>query len=477
VAYLMIEDFKRGMDLRRSATTAEAGSLRLLRNGFITPGGEIEKRKTLTSIGTLPAGKTFGLGFQGTNLVVFGTDTPGVIGGLPSYVSYAQLTPSNAVTVSEVLDVQNFGPNQYVVALMSDASVRHFYNGAEVAITGTNIRTHQQKMYAVDGVNLRFSAIGDPTDWTNATGVGAGVIDTSTMDAPSTDLVGLERYYSFLAVFGRTFVQIWGMDPDPTKDALLQTMNNIGLVAPHAAAGYGNGDVLFLSDTGIRSIRARDASNAASLSDVGAPIDVYVANKRANITRAEAKKIRALVDPLTGHFWMVWGSEVLVLSLNPNGGVSAWSVFDFSTSIDDVVVANSRIAVRVQDELFVYGSVSPGDNPFDPNTPVGDTAALYDQSVVEVETPYLDAGRPATTKQWTGLDMSCQGTWAVQVNPDLYTPGLWTTVGVITRDTWGEGRIPLDLTGTHMALRLVSSGAGMATIANLALHFASGDES
>ena len=41
-AYYEIADFKEGMDLRKSVLTAPAGTLRLLQNAHITPGGEID---------------------------------------------------------------------------------------------------------------------------------------------------------------------------------------------------------------------------------------------------------------------------------------------------------------------------------------------------------------------------------------------------------------------------------------------------
>lgn len=476
--YLLIEDFKLGIDLRKSALSAEPGSLRTLTNAFVTAGGEIEKRKTLTSLGTLPAGLTKGLGFVGTNLIVFGTVDPGSVGALPSFVSYQQLVPASGTpTVEAVLDVTLFAAKLYVVARMSDATVRHFYDGAEVTDgNGSRVLAHQQKLYAVDGKNLHFSGVSAPNDWT--TGTGAGVIDVSTMDAAHTDLVGLARYYSYLAVLARTFVQVWGLDPDPAQNTMLQTLQNIGLVAPRAAAGYGNGDVLFLSDTGIRSIRARDSSNAAVLNDVGSPIDAYVQALRSELTPAQAEKITALVDPLTGHFWMVWGSEVLVLAMYPNTGVTAWSTFQFASEIDAVVVANSRIAVRSGEELFIYGSVSTsGGSPFDPNTPIGTSAAAYDASAIEIVTPFLDAKRPASVKQWTGLDLGITGTWAVYVNPDPRTPDEWQLVATVTRDTWGDERLPLNVSGTHLAVRLVSQGSTKAKLATLALHFLGGEES
>lgn len=475
--YLLIEDFKLGVDLRKSPTGSPAGSARVLRNGFITAGGEIEKRPALTHIGDLPPGETHGLAFQGSNLVVFGVDDYSPT--LPSFVQYKRLicTTSPGAQITRILDVQNYGAKTYVVAEMSDGYARHFFDGEEVTTaSGTNARAHRRKMYAVDGANIRFSEISNPALWDGDTG--SGIIDVSEEDATSTDLVGLERYYSYLAVMARTFIQIWSMDPDPAANQLLQTLHNIGLVAPNAASGYGNGDVLFLSDTGIRSIRARDSSNAAVLNDLGSPVDAYVAAKRNDLTPETAQKIKAVVDPLTGHFWLVWGSEALVLAMYPNSKVSAWSMFDLGAEVDDVVVANSRLVVRQGDSLSVYGYADPANgNPFDPNTPLGAAADRYDASEVTVVMPFLDASRPATTKRWNSIDVAAKGVWAVSVCPDYRTPDVWTRIGTITADTWDVGRIPVDVSSTHLAVKLESLGDGEAKLTSVALHFEGGEES
>lgn len=476
--YLMIDDFAQGIDLRKSAVTAKAGSLRRLENAVITAGGEIAKRPMFASLGTLPAGETFGLAHKGTSLWVFGTLPPGSVSALPDNVSYHQLNVSS-VTIDRVLDVQVFKSKFYVVARMSDASVRHFYDGTEVAdanAQGASVYAHQSKLYAVDAENLRFSAVLDATDWT--AGTGAGLIDVTTEDAASDDLVGLERYYNYLALFARNVVQIWATDPDPANNALIQTLGNIGLVAPQAVARYGNGDVLFLSNTGIRSLRARDASNAASLNDVGAPVDALIAEWRSVLTPDVAEKIKALIDPLTGRFWMVWGTEVAVLSTFPGTKISAWSRFGVGSVVDHAVSAGSRIVLRCGNELLLYGATpQAGVNPFDPTSQTGLNVNNYDNTTALVQTPQMDAGDPAALKRWTGLDMTVQGTWDVHVNPTTDPDAGWTKVATVTDHTWQHGRIPVDMEGTHLGVRLVSQGATAAVVSNMALHYDKGETS
>ena len=478
MAYFLIEDFSAGLDLRKSSVTSRPGTLRVLRNAVINPGGEIEKRKMLTPIASLPAGYTHGLGFNQGQLQVLGHTAAVGVPTLPTYVNYIPLTVTDAETVEHVVDVQVFGPGFYTVCLFTDDSYRHYYDGTLVPdseVQGTNVRAHKSKLYSIDGQNLRFSAIKDPTDWTGGTGY--GIIDVTTEDQGLGDLVGIEQYYSYLALFGRTSIQLWAMDPDPALNTIQQVLGNIGLVAPNGVARYANGDVLFLSHTGIRSLRARDSSNAAVLNDIGSPIDSLVREKRNAMVPADADFINGIVDPLTGQFWLIWKDEAFVLSLYPNSKVSAWSTLRFPFNIDYVTVANSRIAFRSGEDVYLYGAVAQQDNPFDPNVPAGDVAFDYDNSEVEVTTHFIDAGKPATRKRWTGIDIACTGEWTVEVCPDFGNPDVWTTVATVDTTTFDRGRVPIDVEGTHLALRFKSNSFGPATLSALAIHFDDGEAS
>jgi hypothetical protein len=477
MAYLVLEDFAAGIDLRRDMLTAPPGTLRTLTNAFVNAGGEIEKRKTLTGIGTLPTGTTHGLAASGAGLVVFGTVSPGAVGTLPDEVTYQELDEAgDGETIDKIIDVESFGTSLYVVALFTDGEYRHFLDGTRIDpldVAGTNVRAHKSKMYSCDERNLRFSAVLDAADWTTA--AGNGIIDLNSQDTGDVNLVGMEEYYGSLALFARNQVQIWIMDADPVQNNKQQTLGNIGLIGPHAAARYGNGDVLFLSDTGIRSLRARNSSNAAVLSDLGSPVDALVKTLRDTLTPEAAQEIRAIVDPLSGHFWLVWGTQIIVLAQYLNSKITAWSTFQLATAPEYVVVAGSRIAMRQGEELVVYGGVASGTNPFDFNVPVNQ-GTPHGSEVVEVVTPFLDLDKPATTKKWDGIDIAAIGTWEVQVNPDPNREDEWLTVARITRSTFYEERIPLDMESTHIALRLLSSGSGEAKLMSLAVHAEGGDE-
>lgn len=471
--YVMIQDFAGGLDLRKSAVTTQPGSLRQLTNASINAGGEVEKRKTLTSVATLPAG-TKGLGFIGQLATVFGT-APAAPGAMPAYTQYRQLVAPDGATIARVMSAVPYADKLYAVARMSDGSLRHFFDGAEVVARrnqGYNPAPHKTKMYVPDGKNLRFSAVGNPAD---TTGTGSGFIDVTAQDVGSTQVLAVEPYYSNLALFGQTSIQIWAMDVDPNQNAQLQVLGNIGLVAPFGVTQYGTGDVLFLSHTGVRSLRARDSSNSAVLNDIGSPIDTIIASRRALLTPEEVEAISALVDPLTGQFWLVWGNDAYVLSLYPSSKVTAWSFYKFPIIIDHVILANSRILIRAGDQLFVYGTVPRSGSPFEVNAAIGNDPTEYDASEAVVELPFLDVGMPATVKKWDALDIACDGTWEVYVNPDYRSPGAWTKVHTVDRTSFANEALPLDMQSTHLAIKLINKSSGPAKLSSIGIHYTGGE--
>ena len=70
--YVVLKDFRGGLDRRRRQVVGLPGTLWELRNAVITEGGDIERRKAMVPVFTLPAG-TFGLSGNGNALRVWGT--------------------------------------------------------------------------------------------------------------------------------------------------------------------------------------------------------------------------------------------------------------------------------------------------------------------------------------------------------------------------------------------------------------------
>lgn len=128
MAYLVIEDFRLGLDRRRHILALPPGALYELTNGHITRGGEIEKRKAFVAKYVLPAG-TLGMQAVAGKLYVYGA---GVDPGVPAGVTYQRLQHPNVLAMTGIVDMALFNNKPYVLATFADSRVLHFNDGALV---------------------------------------------------------------------------------------------------------------------------------------------------------------------------------------------------------------------------------------------------------------------------------------------------------------------------------------------------------
>lgn len=471
MAYVSVDDFALGLDLRKSAVTAKPGSLRVLRNAFVNAGGEIEKRKAFARLADLDGAAlpSFGLGAVPAGPVVFSADgtatTPVPIPEAPS-VLYQSLPGVSLGADRRVTSVEYFDGKLYVVTATPTANTyEHWYDGARVTAAPASafaVRGHKSKLYAISETTLHFSAVNNPLDWS---GAGSGLIRPDPQGGDVAPLTGLGVYYDKLVLFGRQAVQIWAMDPDPALNQLVQVLDNTGLIAPLAHSRFGSGDVLFMHDSGIRSLRARDSSNSALVNDLGAPLDDLLRPRALadvlGATPAQLGAIRGDVDPYTGQFWLSWRDQVFVLSQAPASQVTAWGVFEPGFVIDTQARSSrGRLYFRAGNTIFVYG---------------GTTGNTYDRSEAEVLLPMVDAGTPATRKVFTGLDVACEGTWTVEIGTDPARPDDTERAAVVSGPTFGRQKIALAHTGTHITARFRSTTPSRARLGRVVFHYEQAD--
>jgi hypothetical protein len=465
VTELIIDDFKLGLDVRRSILTAPAGSLQTLDNFVINAGGEIEKRAALIAVANFPAGQTFGLiGING-QIHVFGTASGVVIdpGTCPFPILYHQLAPHSG-TLADVIDVEVFQGKFMVVGQNTDGTHVNWWDGAIVyeGLTpgpGTYMRVFQQKMYRVTNQYLAFAGVGDPTitDPDNTTSPGAGFIDMSAMDSESENNVAMEIYYKQVAIFARLVTQLWLLDPDPAQDAFQQLIR-IGTVAPQSVQQFGTGDVLFMSDSGVRSLRAINASMAAAVNDVGSPIDKLIQNEI--LTNSNAIYAVAIVQPISGRYLLAVGNKVYVLSYYPSAKISAWSTWSVPFAISHMSTCVNRVIVRSGDTLYMYG---------------GPDGTAYDSTLGTVVTPMMAADSPTLWKKPISIDLMVQGTWTMSAGMLANSPTARELVATVTGETYSLQAIPYAGYGTHIGLTLTTSDPSPALLGSMTVNFQKAD--
>jgi hypothetical protein len=462
-----ITDFKEGLDVRKTPLTAPGGSLRILENAVLNQGGEIEKRLAFVPMTVMPADYTYLVGHGGTALHAFGVNPTGTVpqGSLPVPIVSHHLAAAPEQIV-EITDVEPFDDKFFVCGTGVSGTTYCWYN--DVLVTevdgsqshGTHARTWKSKMYRIDGKYLRFSGVNNPAqnDPASVTEPGAGFINIALNDPEGEPLESMEVYYSDMALLARLQTQIWALDPDPTKDALGQLLR-IGVVAPRSVVQFGTGDVLFLSDSGVRSLKAQYINLAASVSDVGSAIDLMLVPViRANPTAV--RKADATVQPVQGRYWLSIADTVYVLSYFPAGHITAWSTFKPGFTVRHfALIGNQVYCDDTAGNIYLYGGLAGNQ---------------FDSSKVTVRTPHLSANAPTQWKRIKSVEVMCQGQWTVSIGMLPNNTEAFELCATIQDNTYGLESIPFAGYGTHIGIHMEHQAPGPATMAALHLNLLEG---
>lgn len=460
--YLVVADFRAGLDRRREIQTAPAGSLWVGHNIHLTRGGEIEKRKAFSTNADLSGTSTptFGLATANYALYTFGSHaTPA---GLPPQIYYQRLQHWGAALMTRLVAYTVCAGKIYAIAEYSDGDILHFYDGVAVpewfpagtyyGIDAVDCITMTGKVIVAAGSSLVFSKLNDASTFT---GTGAGIIDVSSDVQGMETLVALSRYQGQLAVYARRTTQRWNIDVDLAKCYSVDTSENSGIIAAKSAVAFGNTDTFILNDTGIRSIRARDNINIPGIYDIGTPIDTIVTEALAGMSEVTASRAMGTIEPVDGRYLLALGDTIYVFSYFPGSKISAWSTYDIGGQVSGWAIIGRRLFARVGNFVLEYGAVG----------------AEYDATVPEVVMPFLDAGKPAHEKELLGIDASIRGVWSMEIGMNLDNPDARELVATLDGPTFSRQRYAATGRGTHFTVRLVGSGSGLARIGNIILHY------
>lgn len=461
MSYILVDNFSGGVDRSRPRYVGPNGSLWNGINGHLTRGGDFEKRKTFATYANLPDG-TYGLSKTTAGLWVFGS---GADPGVPAPINYMQLAhptdPTRTMTSIESWDL--YQGKLYVIAKYDNGDLRHFYDGSNVADWGAGgtkpsawgsiVRTHKRKLYSPIVSLLWMTQIDTATSLDTA--LGASFINMSTHQSGSDQVTALGLFSEQLAVFSRRVIQIWAMQDNPANNAPSQFLLETGTRAPRSVIGFGDIDCMYLSDSGIRSLRARYATALAGVNDIGTPIDTLVREQLMTLTDADVQRAVALVEPVDGRLWMAIGDRVYVFSYFPSKKVSAWSWYEPGVSFSDMVTVNDRVYARAEKTIYLYGD---SDN----NT--------YDSCEVTCDLPFLSGGKPGTFKQVKGVNLSSTGAWNMRLLVNPNDENEFVDCGDLEGVTWFEDGVGVPAHCTHIAPSLVHQAPGYASLSQIGVH-------
>jgi hypothetical protein len=378
------------------------------------------------------------------------------------------ITQSATASLPQIATVELVGG--YNPAFDANESWEVIVNGTPYRVApsasgiGTSARTFRGKVYATVQGTLYFSDVNNPTRWTttftNSAGkkedTFAGFESLSAQTGGAETLVTTAPYQGFLAVFARRSTQIWQVVAgDPSDNLPKQILDNVGSIAPRSAMNFGEMDVFFLSDTGVRSLRARDSSNAAVVFDVGTAVDPLVINQMNSLSETDVTRACGVVEPREGRYMLALGDKVFVYSFFPASSISAWTTYEPGFAVEDWAVYGNQLLCRSGNEIYIYGGASGN---------------VYDSSLAEVELSWLSADRPGNKKKFKGIDIGCEGTWTISYSTDPTTDS-YAKAGSVQLSNFNLPNFRIGASGTHIGLKFTSNDSKPARISSAVVHF------
>jgi hypothetical protein len=309
-----------------------------------------------------------------------------------------------------------------------------------------------------------------PDGWLTSD-TGAGAIDMSSETSGAEDLTSVGEYQNYVAVFAERVILIWAVDPDPAQNKKVQTLRNTGTRFPHTPTQFGDQDLFYLDENGLRSLRARDSSNAAATTDIGIPVDDLIIAKLQTIKYDQRHKVFGLIEPKDGRFWLVFPDEIFIFSHFPGSKIASWTTYkptyfneegqEVAFTIDDAVVYRGKVFLRSGDDVFVYGGLG--------------AVPEFDATSPQLWLPYLDADKPTHPKNFTGFDVACTGTWRVLAAMQPTDVNASDEIATVDQTTFNAPRIPGVGNATHLSLRFEGVGEGPKKVSSAVIHYEADD--
>ena len=350
-----------------------------------------------------------------------------------------------------------------------------FGAGFVTGIQPVQVMTFNNKVYAIAGSTVYFSGVNQPTVWNDPNGDFNGFVTMTDYFATTENLVAMAAYQGRLAFFSRFTTQIFVTDPNPINWVQSQVMQNIGTFATLSVQSMGDLDVLFLSDTGIRSLRVRDQSLNAFVNDIGSPLDLLVQANLMGGTSTSNAAANGIIEPQSGRYWLYLNGIIYVLSFFPSSKITAWATYTptyYSTKDGNQhSFVASQMAV-FQGQVYIRATSDEGDIVLQY---AGPTKEQYDATVASFSTTWLDLKMPGTNKKAEGLDGALFGGWIVSVGMDPQT-GILNPIIDTNTPTFLLGSVPVTGDGFHVKIAASTTGDAKAKVSSLVFHYEKAEE-
>lgn len=405
---------------------------------------------------TITISAVVGLGAAANSYFVW-TETTGTATATPTAAFAGGVTAVAPVAqVSKIVFGGTFEADDTITVVLNGTTYKLT---GQAAATGGTLHVQNNRVFSGAGPAVCYCKLNDPTDWTDATqSIGAGRIIVSTDANGTQNINALAPYQGYIAIFGDTAVLVYDLGTDSAQFGRVQEVPNTGTISGRGVLGYGATDVFYLDSSGVRSLRARDASNLAIMSDVGSVFDPFVQEVVAAATRRQVQDAKAVIEPTSNSYWLAIGSTILVLTNYQQTEVRGWTYYTAEFPVLDMLRSGSRLYLRSSDTIYLYGGAS------------GNVYPAASEAVAEVKLPFLTARDDAGVKQFIGFDIGASNDWSTTALVDPKNESETIYLGIYSGVTYAEESSEIIGETSHLALDFTCSAAGNATLSNFALH-------
>jgi hypothetical protein len=217
------------------------------------------------------------------------------------------------------------------------------------------------KIFAADEDIISFSATVNPLDWTTAEDAGYIPFGLNTYGATPVTALGL--YRSNLVAFNSEAYQMWQVDEDPANMAILDA-SPVACLFPRSVQPVSN-DLVMCTPEGVRNIGIAGASTNLQAGYFGAQVDPLV------LAKIRAGEIPfALFWPAMGQYWLIFGDEAFVLTMNGGAKDQSWSRYTFPDDLTYWAILDGDLYLRAGDLVW---RVDPSELQDDVSAGLGGT--------------------------------------------------------------------------------------------------------
>lgn len=193
------------------------------------------------------------------------------------------------------------------------------------------------KIFAADDDIIPFSATVNPLDWSSEQD--AGYIPFGLNTYGSTPVTAMSLYRGNLIAFNSEGFQMWQVDQDPANMALLDA-SPVSCLFFKSAQPVMN-DLVMCTPQGVRNIGIAGASTNLQAGFFGAQVDPLVlAAIRSGIIPF------ALFWPGAGQYWLIFGAEAFVLTMNGGNKDQSWSRYVFPRALTYWAILEGDLYLR-----------------------------------------------------------------------------------------------------------------------------------